>query len=54
LSGHQRSSGRHLDEDRENAQLVLHTNQIEQNGVVEAGRDELAVRHRTLSRTFGD
>ena len=42
-----RAVGRHLDEDREDAQRILDAKQIEENGVVEIRCRELAVEHRT-------
>jgi hypothetical protein len=42
-----RAVGRHLDEDREDPQRILHAKQIEENGVVETRCRELAVQYRT-------
>ena len=47
LSAAIRAVGRHLDEDRQDPQRILHAKQIEENGVVEIRCRELAVEHRT-------
>jgi hypothetical protein len=47
LSAAIRAVGRHLDEDREDPERVLHPKQIEENGVAEIRCRELAVKHRT-------